>query len=107
EALRRVDREHWQRVRIEFEYESRNFLDHMHDAADCDLIVCWKHNWPDCPLEVLELKSLVGRLGWAWSRKLFCRSKCLPLINTDDTDLNGEKIFRRRFTLMNADRNGG
>ena len=25
EALRRVDREHWQRVRIEFEYESRNF----------------------------------------------------------------------------------
>ena len=23
------------------------------------MIVCWEHNWPECPLEVLELKSLV------------------------------------------------
>jgi hypothetical protein len=70
EALRRVDREHWQRVRIEFEYESRNFLDHMHDAADCDLIVCWSHNWLDCPLEVIELKSLVGKLGLGMEQKV-------------------------------------
>jgi hypothetical protein len=62
EALRRVDQERWQRVRIEFEYESRNFLDHMHDAGDCDLIVCWKHNWEDCPLEVLELSKLMDKL---------------------------------------------
>ena len=20
------------------------------------MIVCWKHNWPECPLEVLELR---------------------------------------------------
>ena len=70
EALRRVDREHWQRVRIEFEYESRNFLDHMHDAADCDLIVFWSHNWLDCPLEVIELKSLVGKLGLGMEQKV-------------------------------------
>jgi hypothetical protein len=25
------------------------------------MIVCWEHNWPECPLEVLELKSLVGQ----------------------------------------------
>jgi len=24
--------------------------------------VCWRHNWEECPLEVLELKSVVGRL---------------------------------------------
>ena len=61
EALREVERERWQPVRIEFEYESRNFRAHMHPAEDCDLIVCWSHNWADCPLEVLELKSVLGR----------------------------------------------
>jgi hypothetical protein len=63
EAVRRLSEEKWQQVRIEFEYESRNFLRHFHNANDCDLIVCWKHNWPDCPLEVVELKAEVGRLG--------------------------------------------
>lgn len=53
----------WERVRIEFEFRSRNFLDHGHRGGDCDLIVCWEHNWPDCPVEVLELKSAIGSLG--------------------------------------------
>jgi hypothetical protein len=61
EALRRVGEERWQRVRIEFEYESRNFLKHFHNAAECDLIICWSHNWPECPLEVIELKPVVRR----------------------------------------------
>jgi hypothetical protein len=56
-ALRLVDVDRWQPVRIEFEYESRNFLRHLHDPSQCDIIVCWKHNWPECPLEVLELKQ--------------------------------------------------
>ena len=58
EAMILVGDEKWQRIRIEFEYESRNFLKHMHDAKECDLIVCWKHNWPECPLEVLELSTM-------------------------------------------------
>jgi len=49
-------------VKIEFEQESRNFLRHMHDVKECDLIVCWRHNWPECPLEVLELRSLLPKL---------------------------------------------
>ena len=60
EALRWVDRDRWQLKRIEFEYESRNFMLHAHDVLGCDMIVCWKHNWPECPLEVVELK----RLDW-------------------------------------------
>jgi hypothetical protein len=60
EAMILVGPEKWQRIRIEFEYESRNFLKHMHDAKECDLIVCWKHNWPECPVEVLELKGVVS-----------------------------------------------
>ena len=54
-----------QKIRIEFEYESRNFLRHLHNANGCDLIVCWKHNWPECPLEVLELREAVKRVGEA------------------------------------------
>lgn len=58
-ALRKVDHERSQLVRIECEYESRNFLVHLHDIKGCDMIVCWRHNWEDCPLEVLELCNLV------------------------------------------------
>jgi len=59
EAMREVAPRRWQRVRIEFEYESRNFLAHMHPTTGCDLIVCWHHNWPECPLEVVELQKVL------------------------------------------------
>lgn len=61
EAMREVGPGHWQRVRIEFEFASRNFKLHGHHKGDCDMIVCWIHDWPDCPkeLEVLELKKAV------------------------------------------------
>ena len=62
EGKRRVGKE-WRRVQIEFEHESRNFHAHGHDPAGCDLIVCWEHNWPECPVEVLELRSAVARLA--------------------------------------------
>jgi hypothetical protein len=35
-------------------------LTHLHDLSGCDLIVCWRHNWPECPVEVLELSQLIG-----------------------------------------------
>jgi hypothetical protein len=64
-AKRRLQhpRETWVPVRIEFEHESRNFKTHGHDPQGCDLIVCWEHNWPDCPLEVIELKKVVATAG--------------------------------------------
>lgn len=64
EAKRCVDARHnrWHRVRIEFEYKSSNFLDHGHDSSQCDVIVCWHHDWNDCPLEVVELKRVVSHL---------------------------------------------
>lgn len=65
EAKRRVDRKRdkWERVRIEFEYFSSNFRDHGHDPNGCDVIVCWQHNWPECPLEVIELKTAIQSLS--------------------------------------------
>lgn len=60
EAMRLVGEDKCQLVRIEFEHESRNFLRHMHDVKGCDLIICWRHNWPECPIEVLELKKALS-----------------------------------------------
>ena len=57
EALREVEPDRWQRVKIEFEYESRNFLRHGHRIDGCDLIVCWVHDWKECPLEVIALSE--------------------------------------------------
>ncbi len=61
EAKRRVGPKRWQRVNIEFEFESKNFRDHGHPLAGCDVIVCWRHNWPDCPrhIEVLDLSTRI------------------------------------------------
>jgi hypothetical protein len=65
EAKRRIAPERWQRVDIEFEFESRNFRDHGHPASGCDIIVCWRHNWAECPehIEILELSSVIKSLG--------------------------------------------
>jgi hypothetical protein len=61
EAMWRVARGQWQRVRIEFEFESRNFLKHKHDPKGCDVIVCWVHNWAECPpnIVVVELSKVM------------------------------------------------
>jgi Homing endonuclease associated repeat len=56
-AVRRVGENRWEDVKVELELFSRNFALHGHDPKGCDLIVCWEHNWPECPLEVLELKK--------------------------------------------------
>ena len=59
EALREMEAGLWQRIKIEFEYESRNFLIHGHRPEKCHLIVCWRHNWEESPVEVLELSSAI------------------------------------------------
>jgi len=61
EAMREVRPGQWQYVRIEFEFESRNFMVHDHPVPGCDVIVCWNHNWEDCPLEVIELKKVMEK----------------------------------------------
>ncbi|MBI5179443.1 MAG: hypothetical protein HZA04_09330 [Nitrospinae bacterium] len=64
EAKRDTGNGKWQSVRIEFEFESRNFKEHGHSSSECDVIVCWRHNWKDCPqnIEVVELKKSIVAL---------------------------------------------
>ena len=44
-------------VYCEVEHRSSSFARHDHDPALCDLIACWEHDWPECPLPVLEFFS--------------------------------------------------
>jgi hypothetical protein len=52
----------WERISIEFEFKSSNFVLHGHDTNNCDLIICWEHDWKDCPIEVIELRSEIQEL---------------------------------------------
>jgi hypothetical protein len=63
EVMREVENGRWQRLNAEFEHESRNFLIHQHDPKGCDMIICWVHNWPECPeeIEVVELSRELRR----------------------------------------------
>lgn len=65
EAKRQIAPGRWQQVQIEFEFESRNFRDHGHAPNLCDVIVCWRHNWSECPnhIEIVELSKVIKRLG--------------------------------------------
>lgn len=62
EAKRCVDRRRdtWERVRIEFEFRAANAK--VHPMSGCDLIVCWENDWPDCPVEAIELKAAIRQL---------------------------------------------
>jgi hypothetical protein len=62
-AKRKVAKDRYKSVRIEFEFQSRNFAIHGHDPTGCDVIVCWEHNWPECPLEVIELRTRIRELA--------------------------------------------
>ena len=68
EANRKVEgspRNRYKKCLIEFELRSSDFKAHKHPVNGCDLIVCWEHDWKDCPLEVLELKKAIQPLsGW-------------------------------------------
>ncbi|NQS98441.1 MAG: hypothetical protein HQ591_08310 [candidate division Zixibacteria bacterium] len=59
---RRFTGKGWERVYIEFEHKSSNFVGHRHDLKGCDIIVCWEHDWVECPLEVIELREVIKEL---------------------------------------------
>ena len=65
EARYEVEPGRWQRVWIEFEFESVSFRYHRHNPEGCDIIVCWRHNWLGCPkkLVVVELGRVIGASG--------------------------------------------
>lgn len=49
-------------ITIEFEYKSSEYERHGHPKEGCDFIVCWEHDWKECPIQVIELRSLLKEL---------------------------------------------
>lgn len=50
---------------IEFEFKSSDFVKHKHPIDGCDLIICWVHDWLECPIEVINLNTEIKKLsGW-------------------------------------------
>lgn len=41
--------------RAEVETNAKDFINHGHDVAKCDFIICWHNNWEDCPVPVREI----------------------------------------------------
>ncbi|MBM4241369.1 MAG: hypothetical protein FJ150_06895 [Euryarchaeota archaeon] len=81
---RRFNGRGWELVRIEFEFKSSNFVAHEHNPRNCDIIVCWEHDWPECRLEVIELKDVIKGLP--------TKSPKRPDIEEDEEDMNIEII---------------
>lgn len=52
----------WAKARIEFEYRATSFQEHGHDINQCDFIVCWINDWPECPITVIDLKKEITKL---------------------------------------------
>jgi hypothetical protein len=60
---RRKTEKGWVDIWIEFEYKSSHYKQHKHPLNECDVIVCWENDWKDCPLEVIELRSVLRQLN--------------------------------------------
>lgn len=58
-TIRRYNGKGWVREKVEFEYCSSNFKLHKHPVEGCDIIICWKHDWKECPLEVIDLAEYI------------------------------------------------
>ena len=63
-AKRYIGKGKWEELKIEFEFRSTEFLHHKHHPEDCDAIVCWIHDWSNCPekIEVIELQSVIQQM---------------------------------------------
>ncbi len=54
--LRREIKNGLERVDSIFAFKSSE-ANHDDYLSDCDLLVCWNHDWQECPVEVIELRS--------------------------------------------------
>lgn len=52
----------WAKARIEFEFKASNFRLHGHDPNQCDFVICWENDWPECPINVIELRREILKL---------------------------------------------
>lgn len=47
----------WEQLKLHFEYRSLDIKKYEDRLFLCDLVVCWHHDWEECPIPVLSLKA--------------------------------------------------
>ena len=57
-----MKKEKLEAVNIGFTLNSSDLKSSGHLTKNCQLLVCWKHEWKECPVEVLELSSVLPGL---------------------------------------------
>jgi hypothetical protein len=57
--VRRQTRRVWERVAVACAYKSSELQAQAWALEGSHLIVCWEHDWPDCPLDVIELPTVI------------------------------------------------
>jgi len=87
----RHERETGIRKRIEFEFRSSNY---DHPLEGCDIIVCWEHDWRNCPetIEVIELRSELEKLT---STQPTVSKELEKFIQSRSPRRDIEEVFRR------------
>ena len=52
----------WEQVEIAFAYQSSDLKEENFGDHGCDIMICWNHDWSECPIDVLELSSIIEYL---------------------------------------------
>lgn len=47
---------------IEFEFKSSGYKSHVKSKRKCHYVVCWEHDWKDCPVDVIELRNEIPKI---------------------------------------------
>lgn len=57
----------YNRKYVEFEFKASKFREHVknkkHRTTSCDYVICWENDYYTCPIEVIELKSEIAKIG--------------------------------------------
>jgi len=50
---------------VEFEFKSSSFKKHLPELTEkkkCHYVVCWEHDWKNCPVSVIELRTKIREI---------------------------------------------
>jgi len=47
---------------VEFEFKSSGYKSHLKSSRVCHYVVCWEHNWKECPIQVIELQKEIPKI---------------------------------------------
>ena len=57
-----LEEEKWEKVNIGFALDSIDLENSGHLTKNCELLICWRNSWKECPAEVLELSTTLPHL---------------------------------------------